>query len=702
MNEVDRILCVSMPSLDLQRLPRTYVLPVHLSLDEVRHAEELLINAGVALTDDILEAKLVFGAVTTARRARFELQSRKLKTEPVTQHLHQSTVKSRPEHLDSSLVRKRKRATTEDHELSNTTSETEAGDDTAVKSPSSVSCSKTSTHTATKLPDVAESIEGCEFTIPLGQVKVVKLDWLADSVKTGRRKPVLPYTVYDGRLLDPTVHPRGSAIDVGLSHGVHQLVSGQPQEIRVGQAAPNVIKRDQFEDLPPNSPSVASLQLQGTPRSTWKSKKPGASTQRTSHHSKPPRLLHQTTSEHDEGIHAALPEMPVWVKEKKLYACERITPLESPNDDFIKQLEIVKLARVLTLDEVGVRAYSTSIASLKAYPHKLSNTAEILALPGCDHKIANLFHEWRTSDGRIEAIEELNADPALSCLRMFYGIWGVGATTARDFYYNKGWRDLDDVVMYGWNLLTRAQQIGVKFYEEFDIKIPRSEVEFIASVVTYHAKQIIDDGIECIIVGGYRRGKRESGDVDLILSHREEKATKHLIAPIIKALESSGWITHTLSLHETNSARDQQPLPHRFDGGGPGRGFDTLDKAFMVWQDPTWPSRDDDLLKSPRAKNPNVHRRVDIIISPWRTVGCAIAGWTSGTTFQRDLRRHAKRKKGWKFDSSGVRERATGKWVDLEKWADVQTRATTWQEAERRVFEGLGLKFLEPSERCTG
>ena len=153
-------------------------------------------------------------------------------------------------------------------------------------------------------------------------------------------------------------------------------------------------------------------------------------------------------------------------------------------------------------------------------------------------------------------------------------------------------------------------------------------------------------------------------------------------------------------MDRTNTKRDQQPLPLAPLAGG--HGFDTLDKALVVWQSQDWPTRSVDMAANPEAKNPSIHRRVDIIISPWRTVGCAIAGWTSGTTFQRDLRRFAKKVKGWKFDSSGVRERGTGRWIDLEQWADPKTRAQSWQVAERRVFEGMGLVYREPWERCTG
>ncbi|MCJ1478127.1 hypothetical protein MMC13_006803 [Lambiella insularis] len=577
-------------------------------------------------------------------------------------------------------------------------SETEDDDGAAAKSMSQLSVSQTSADAAALSSDLLGP-EGMELIptpeFPEDMVKVVKLSWFQESQRTGRLLPLEAYTVYRGRLSQRTEIERTTAQTQAAS-ALHRFPQDSRDAARGTVSSNSEVENMAHETSEKSGKSAhtdRALQ-QGSGRRmfgpSWKRAK-----DKKSPAPRPVHLLRETTSEHDEGISSTLPEMPQWVKEHKLYACERSTPLYTPNDNFIAELKKIKLARVLTGDEIGVRAYSTSIASLAAYPHKLSSTKEVLALPGCDHKIAHLFYEWETT-GRIQAVDEIDRDPALTILRDFYNIWGVGAKTAREFYYDRKRKDRDDLIEFEWHSLSRVQQIGLKYYDEFELKISRSEVEYIASVVTYHAKKVADDGIECVVVGGYRRGRTENGDVDIIVSHPDESVTDHLISSIVNALVSSGWITHTLSISTANSDRGQQPVSYRFGDEKRGTGFDTLDKALVVWQDPTWSAED------PGAKNPNVHRRVDIIVSPWRTVGCAVAGWTSGTTFQRDLRRYAKYRKGWKFDSSGVRERGTGKWVDLERWTDVKARAKTWQEAERRVFEGLGLEWREPEERNTG
>jgi DNA polymerase/3'-5' exonuclease PolX len=385
-------------------------------------------------------------------------------------------------------------------------------------------------------------------------------------------------------------------------------------------------------------------------------------------------------------------------------------------------------------DKIGVRAYSSAIATIAAYPYtfqtaqgkrlrlyhvhhyqhtqltrKPTHVAEVARLPGCGNKIALLFQEYKDSGcGALREAREHEADPRLAVLRLFYDIWGVAETTARDFY-NRGWRNLDDVVEYGWDALTRVQQIGVKYYDEFQLKIPRAEVERISETILAHANGI-RNGFEMVIVGGYRRGKKESGDVDVVVSHPDEAATQGFVERIVVSLERAGYITHTLSLATTNSERGQVPVAWKGNEKKAGTGFDTLDKALVVWQDPVWPGmakeeaaggEANDNKNKKRQKNPNPHRRVDIIISPWKTAGCAVLGWTSGTTFQRDLRRYCKKERSLKFDSSGIRSRLDGSWVDFESGPD-GSPAPDMLTAERRVFAGLGLSWRPPEERCTG
>lgn len=696
--------------LDLSKLPPIFLSATHFDTEDLHELEEELVEAGAELTYDVTEAKIVLSKVTRKPRILFDLRAKGLSTEEVTVRKDSSTEgdersKTEPPSKKAKVEYDREPgkedsqaividdSSTEDEEKAET--KAKAKDEKAISSQSSVKPSK---QFVSKRQTSSESY--IEQTI-----RVLRSEWFTESRKAGTPLPFDRYLIYQGRKVQgpaPAQAPKSGTASAAKSVVTAKSYAGKARD-KLPTPSSSILERAK-EDAPRQSAHADPFGKRkfghNVPSKSTASWQGGQGKSQYAH------LLHTTTSEYDSGASSELPEMPEWVKAGIKYACQRLTPKDNPNDPFIALLKKIKLARLLTNDEIGVRAYSTSIASLAAYTYKISSPREIMALPGCDAKIANLYVEWANT-GKITAVEELEANEDLKVLRLFYEIWGVGAATAREFYYDRGWRDLDDIVEYGWGTLSRVQQIGVKYYDEFLDPIPRAEVAEIGRIIHAHAAKVRDKDVQSLIVGGYRRGKEACGDVDIIVSHPDEGKTLNIVNDIVQSLEDEGWITHTLLLSLTSTQRDQQPLPFRAGGGG--HGFDTLDKALVVWQDPSWPTKDADLASDPKAKNPNIHRRVDIIISPWRTVGCAVAGWSGGTTFQRDLRRYAKNVKGWKFDSSGVRDRGNGEVVDLEGFyeyhgwiGDKKGRASSLEEAEKRVFERMGLVYREPWERCTG
>jgi DNA polymerase IV len=641
-------------------LPLVFILPTHVSLEELDEAEGRLMEHGGKLTYEISEANIIVGKVGRPKRAALELRSRGLWTEEVI-----PLPKSAPKITSSIQQPPTKRRKTE--KLDEGSGHSVEIIDLSTESETEENASQ-SRHDTTLYLAKEKQLDG-------DLVTVLKLEWLDASIQAGMCIPHEPFMIYRGRKI-----PTPST--TGMERKFFEEKSSQ------------IIERAKMDTGLPQS-SVQMSDHRHARRSKESSDGPSSQRHR-------PKLYRQTTSEHDEND--SPPPKPDWVRDQVLFACLRSAPLHPPNEEFISQLLKIRRIRELTLDQIGVRAYSTSIASLAAYPYVIRRPSEILALPGCDVKIANLFAQWQQhggcehtdDDGNVAAADALESDPVLRVLNSFYEIWGVGAKTAREFYYHRGWRNLDDIVEHGWSTLSRVQQIGVKFYDEFQEGVSRAESESIADVVREHANRVRpegDDKIDCIIVGGYRRGKEYSGDVDIILTHRDDTVTKNLIVDVVASLEKCQFITHTLALHLTSSHREQQTLPFH---GEDSRNFDTLDKALVVWHNPHFSQDLAGSAEDQRKRNPNPHRRVDIIISPWRTVGCAVLGWSGDTTFQRDLRRHAKKACSWKFDSSGVRARdSTGQVVDLENGGE------TWEQRERLVMERIGIGWRAPQERCS-
>lgn len=687
---------ISSSGLDLSSIPPIAVLSAHLRDDEEKILKDTLRQHDAPLAADVSRAKIFIGKVNTKRRAEFELRSRRFIVEAI--ELQPSSVL-----VESATALRKKRKYSQLSKSSESTAR--SGSTTEEEIASNAETDEENVANEQKIKPTETLFEADEHATSIFQdrpdsdiIWVIRWDWLEACVTAGHLVPLGHNLVLRAKVTErpKSVNPR-SIKAVFLGAGKPTPASQSLLAVRP-QVGPDILDRAK-KDAPGHAPRSKPQRLQfgnhASRRFEGKSFAPTGQKEAHSFATRTANLLQSTTSEY-EGSDSDFPVAPDWVKNGVKYACQRFTPANGPNEDFLDQLKKIRTARILIDDEIGVRAYSTIIASIAAYSYKLSHPRELARLPGCDEKTAVLFVEWKNT-GKIQAVEDYENDEAMKVLRSFYDIWGVGAKTARNFYYNNHWTDLDDIIEYGWNELDRVQQIGVKYYDEFLVSIPRAEVEQIASVVQEHAIKLRDERITVTIVGGYRRGKTESGDVDMIVSHPDLESTAGLIQEIVESLESAEWITHTLTMALTNTHRGQFPLPFR-SVRGKGAGYDTLDKALVVWQNPAWPTRQEDLAENSRAKNPAIHRRVDIIIAPWRTVGCAVMGWSGGTTFQRDLRRYVKAKKDWKFDSSGIRSRANGEAIMLEGENGIDGSP---EDAEKRIFEGMGLEYIPPEYRVT-
>ena len=633
--------------LDLSLLPPIYVSATHFTSDDLLELEDNLQRARANVTYDIHEAKLVLSKVEKKARIRLDLRSKGL-----------FTIEKQPASHAEKITENNSDEATQGQMMDDSSTESDSDDQSVQTKPQSNLLEPTPPTTLVPTPDKV--------------VEVVRVEWFHQCQSAGRILPWHEFITYAGRRTERAAAQPHKPQQIPAVTNSSSILSRARQDARANPASSSLGKR-KFDRRDRATPLA--------------------------------RLLLQTTSEHSHSNGGDVPSPPKWVQQGINYSCQRLAPRAGPNDDFIVLLKRIRTARKLIGDEIGVRAYSTSIAALAAYPYKLSVPREVLKLPGCEGKIASLFVEYANT-GRLQAVDEADGDPEMKILKLFFDIWGVGASTAREFYRDKGWKDLDDVVDFGWRSLSKAQQIGVKFYDEFQDLIPRAEVEHVGRVVHSHAVKVRNSEIQSLLVGGYRRGKMACGDVDVILSHPDQSQTLNLVNDIVDSLEDEGWITHILTLSLNGTKRDQKNLPFRGGSHG-GHSFDSLDKALVVWQDPTPPRDPVGSSTSPQTKNSNPHRRVDIIVSPWRSVGSAVLGWSGGTTFERDLRQYAKAVKGWKFDSSGVRSHDNGEVVDVEGFLNYtgsigQGRAKSMEQAEKRVFEAFGLEYREPWERCTG
>ncbi|KZT33867.1 Nucleotidyltransferase [Sistotremastrum suecicum HHB10207 ss-3] len=385
----------------------------------------------------------------------------------------------------------------------------------------------------------------------------------------------------------------------------------------------------------------------------------------SSSQSQPPDQAEASTSQHQSTKESTLPDLVYEPRYKSRFACERYSPLICPNQDLVKELHIIKLAREMESEERSALSYSRAISV--TFPEKIKSMSQISDIPYLGDKLTGMIQEF-LSKSTISQARQLSSDTRYQTLISFTSVYGIGPHTARHLY-DLGLRTFDDLSRYlgsddnaegsGGSFAWRE---GLRLRDELSVKIPRAEVEEMGRLVD-RALQDILPGSESTICGGYRRGKLESNDVDIVFTHPQGQGNKanNMVARLVERMRKDGLITHTM-----RESRSLRPATNH-------DGWDTLDKSLTIFNLPK---------TSPYYKG--IHRRLDLIYAPREVYWTAVVGWTGSTMFERDLRLWAKQK-GLKFDSSGITRRRDTK--------------ALYATSERDVFKLLELEWIEPRLR---
>ena len=175
----------------------------------------------------------------------------------------------------------------------------------------------------------------------------------------------------------------------------------------------------------------------------------------------------------------------------------------------------------------------SAIGAIKRYSKSIEHPSEVSEIPGLGKKMADKVAEILES-GQLSKRVELQNDEKLKVVEIFGEIWGVGPTTAEQFY-NKGFRTLAE--LEDSDLLTRQQQIGIKYYDEFNERMPREEAHELWNVVKAKVQNLREnEDVEVIACGSYRRGKVTCGDLDILITHPSSHTLKGLFDELLKGI----------------------------------------------------------------------------------------------------------------------------------------------------------------------
>jgi DNA polymerase beta len=204
-------------------------------------------------------------------------------------------------------------------------------------------------------------------------------------------------------------------------------------------------------------------------------------------------------------------------KKRKLGIRTDIMGLSEPHENY--NADITKILEQLATIEKNKGqkhkhlAYMTAVGSLSSHNARVPDGASAKKLDGVGEKIAKKVQEILDT-GKLKKLNKYLEDPQIVALNTLCKVHGVGPKAAQK-WVEEGVLTLDNLKK---QKLTRPQQVGVKYFDDIQKRIPRSEMDEHAKLVKGVIKKINPD-ITVNCCGSYRRGKPDSGDIDILITH---------------------------------------------------------------------------------------------------------------------------------------------------------------------------------------
>ncbi|KLT43747.1 hypothetical protein CC85DRAFT_243627 [Cutaneotrichosporon oleaginosum] len=300
-------------------------------------------------------------------------------------------------------------------------------------------------------------------------------------------------------------------------------------------------------------------------------------------------------------------------------------------------------------NEFAIRGYQRAAGILRRTDIPIISGAQARKIKGIGESLAQRIDEFLEGrQGRAYYEDTLEA----RTIATFKDVYGVGKNFAAELY-RKGARTIEDLKTKEYGLTS-----GQRLYDDLISRIPRDECRQLFELIR-DAALAIDGKLWVEIMGSYRRGAANSGDVDILITRDTADRLTHagILYRLVHSLRQSGVITHDLS------------CPHDY--------FDLEAKWMGVG-------------RIPGGK----YRRIDILTIPFEYWGGALIYFTGNEVFNRSLRLYA-RKQGYSLNQRGlfrgvIRDRKGNKTTEGELVAS---------RTEEEIFDVLGIRWRPPHQR---
>lgn len=322
---------------------------------------------------------------------------------------------------------------------------------------------------------------------------------------------------------------------------------------------------------------------------------------------------------------------------------------DNVNSEFCEFLnELAEYEKNVNRNIHKYNVYRKAAGVLAQLPTKIKSGEEAKKLNGIGDKISKKIDEF-IQTGKLKKLETIRSNDDNNSIKELTRVTGIGPAAARKLV-EEGITSIEDLGKHP-DKLTHHQKIGLKYVEDFEVKIPREEICSIENKLKKWVSEV-DSKFILTICGSYRRGLSSSGDIDILLTHKDfnsedkKKDKSSLINVVVDKLKAENLITEMLS-----------------QGSSKFMGVCIL-------------------------KKDSPHRRIDIRLIPNDQYYCGILYFTGSDMFNKQMRTHAL-EKGFTLNEYSIRPMGvTGK-----------PGESLPVNSEEDIFDYIDYPYKKPEER---
>ena len=317
------------------------------------------------------------------------------------------------------------------------------------------------------------------------------------------------------------------------------------------------------------------------------------------------------------------------------------------NNAILNCLDELSITKQLNGDILKSRIYKKAYESILSINYPIYSIDKLSEIKGIGKSILSKINEYIVT-GENKEVSSYKTSPNY----LFTKIHGVGPKKANELI-KKGIlsiKELREQVKTDTSILNNVQQLGLKYYEHINTRIPRKEIDIYSDYISsalenYYIKY--KNQYRYNIVGSYRRGMETSGDIDIILTNTKASDKPINMNQFVEILEDIFEDVEELSLGSK--------------------------KSMLIC----------------KLDSSKYYRRVDILYSPPNEFPFAILYFTGSAIFNTLMRKHALTL-GYTLNEHGIYKMDKSVKGDL---IDIDAKK------EQDIFQFLDLEYKAPEER---